>query len=91
MASRGNLGTREKQDKWRENIATTQIIKRVENQALGITHYVARKKCAPMTSVDVKCAEILLNRTLPAIKQIELSGALTGSVEVTVKKYTYEK
>ena len=64
---KGGKSRIEKQEIWRDSIATTQILKRVNKHALDQLE-------KPMTSSQLKAAEMLLKKTLPDLKMIE--GAL---------------
>lgn len=76
MASKGKLGTREKQDKWRESISTTKILKSLQNHIDGKSE---------MKSTQIRAAEILLNRTLPLLKQLEGDINLSHEGEINIK------
>ena len=51
----------------RKRIQTTMIVKRLQNHILGTVE---------MTSTQIRAAEILLNRTLPAIKEEHITGKI---------------
>jgi len=88
MANKGNLGTRERQEKWRDSIQTSKILKRVENQSLGKDTFSGKTKIREMTNVDIRCAELLLARTFPAIKLVEQTGAGGGPLHVSVIQFS---
>lgn len=52
-------------DKTREKIQTTQLIKRLSSHALGELE---------LNTSQVKAIEILLRKTLPDLKQLEVTG-----------------
>ena len=61
---KGGKSRIEKQEIWRNSIATTQILKRVNKHVLN-------ELDIPMTSSQLKAADMLLKKTMPDLKSIE--------------------
>ena len=61
---KGGKSRIEKQEIWRNSIATTQILKRVNKHVLNELEI-------PMTSSQLKAADMLLKKTMPDLKSIE--------------------
>jgi hypothetical protein len=61
---KGGKSRIEKQELWRNSIATTQILKRVNKHVLNELEI-------PMTSSQLKAADMLLKKTMPDLKSIE--------------------
>ena len=61
---KGGKSRIEKQEIWRNSIATTQILKRVNKHVLNELEI-------PMTSSQLKAADMLLKNTMPDLKSIE--------------------
>lgn len=55
----------EKQELWRSSFDTTVLIKRLNNHALGLSE---------MTQTQIAAAKILLGKTIPDLKAVEVSG-----------------
>ena len=68
-------------EKWKENIKTGMLIKRLHDCAEGK---------AELTSNQIKAAEILLRKSVPDLKAVELSGDLDIEGEITIKKIEIE-
>lgn len=66
MAARNKLTH---DQKTREKIQTSQLINRLTNHAFGELE---------LTSSQVKSIEILLRKTLPDLKQLEVSGSVVN-------------
>lgn len=64
MAARKNLSH---DNKTREKIQTTQLVKRLTSHALDDLD---------LSNTQIKAIEILLKKTLPDLKQFEVSGAI---------------
>ena len=73
MAARLNL---RQQDQTRSAIQTTQLVKRLQDYALG--------EIAEIESGRLKAIEILLRKTLPDLSAVTLSGDEDNPVNVTV-------
>jgi len=76
-----------KHQAWRDAIATTQIINRLNGFALGAGLEPRTKKPIEMTPAQIKAAEILLKKTLPDLKQIEHTGEGGGPLIVQIVQY----
>ena len=61
---KGGKSRIEKQEIWRNSIATTQILKRVNKHVLNELEI-------PMTNSQLKAADMLLKKTMPDLKSIE--------------------
>ena len=61
---KGGKSRIQKQEIWRNSIATTQILKRVNKHVLNELEI-------PMTSSQLKAADMLLKKTMPDLKSIE--------------------
>ena len=68
-------------EKWKENIRTGMLIKRLHDCAEGSVE---------LTSNQIKAAEILLRKSVPDLKAVELSGDLDIESEITIKKIEIE-
>ena len=73
MAARLNL---RQQDQTRSAIQTTQLVKRLQDYALG--------EIAEIETGRLKAIEILLRKTLPDLSAVTLSGDEDNPVNVTV-------
>lgn len=73
------LGSKERQEKWRENIQSALLLKRLEDNALGIIE---------LSRDQIKSIEILLKKTMPDLKAIEHSGEIKADLNIT--KVIYE-
>lgn len=71
-------------EKTREKIKTTQIINRLNKQALG-------ELDNEMTATQLKAAEILLNKTLPNLKQVDHTGKVEFEDKKDPKKLSLEE
>ena len=67
-------GTREMQDAHRERIKTGNLINRLQKNAFGELINTETKQPTEMTAGQIKSAEILLKKTLPDLKSVEISG-----------------
>ena len=76
MAARKNL---RHDQKTRDKIQASQLINRLTNHALGDEEI--------MTNSQVNAARILLNKTIPDLSNIDLSGQVDSSVTVVRKEY----
>lgn len=70
MAARSNL---EHIQKTRDRIQTSMIVERLQN------HIVAEEDI--MSTSQVNAAKILLNKTIPDVKQVEMSGSLDATID----------
>lgn len=61
--------------KTREKIKTTQLLKRLTFHALGQTDPSNNEK-VELSSSQVKAIEILLKKTMPDLKQLEVTGEI---------------
>ena len=68
------MGTREMQDAHRERIKTGNLINRLQKNADGELICPYTKERIEMTAGQIKSAEILLKKTLPDLKSVEISG-----------------
>jgi hypothetical protein len=66
-------------DAWRKRIQTSMLLRRLNDQGLD------KIKMSPQA---VKAAEILLRKTMPDLKAVEMSGGV--DVDLTVRKITRE-
>jgi hypothetical protein len=69
----------EKQEAWKQHISTSVLVKRLNAHSLGEVE---------MTPTQIKAAEILLRKTIPDLKAVEMSGKV--DVDMTVRKITRE-
>ena len=63
----------------RDKIRTTQLIKRLQDNALTDKPF--------LTKEQVRCAEILIKKTVPDLKQLEIAGNEGGPLIVQVVKF----
>ena len=68
-------------EKWKENIRTGMLIKRLHDCAEGSVE---------LTPNQIKAAEILLRKSVPDLKAVEFSGDLDIEGEITIKKIEIE-
>ena len=68
------MGTREMQDAHRKRIKTGNLINRLQKNADGELICPYTKERIEMTAGQIKSAEILLKKTLPDLKSVEISG-----------------
>lgn len=76
-ATKGNL-TKLQQDQVRAAIQTTQLVKRLQNYALGLPEANATDPDAPPVDLDggrLKAIEILLKKSLPDLSSVAISNA----------------
>jgi len=59
-------------DEWREKIKVGLLVKRLHDNMLGAIE---------MTQGQIKCAEILLRKTIPDLKAIEVTGKDGAAIE----------
>ena len=86
-------GTREMQDAHRERIQTGALISRLQKNAQGEL-YSPKKEPIEMTAGQIKSAEILLKKTLPDLKAVEITGDALLDILVQAKiapSYTPEE
>ena len=76
MAGEPTKGTREMQETHRARIQTSKLISRLQDTANGSLIDYKTKNPVEMTQGQIKSAEILLKKTLPDLKAIELSCSL---------------
>ena len=77
MAARKTVPTKLQQEQTREAIKTTQLVKRLQNYALGLPEANAADEDAAPVELDagkLKAIEILLRKSLPDLSAITLSG-----------------
>lgn len=94
MAAASKLGTREMQDAHRERIQTGALINRLQKNAQGELLNSHTKEPIEMTAGQIKSAEILLKKTLPDLKAVEISGDALLDILVQAKiapSYTPEE
>ena len=76
MAARTGTPTKLQQDQTRAAIQTTQLVKRLQCYALGLSEPNAQDGAPPaeMDSGRLKAIEILLRKTLPDLSAMTLAG-----------------
>jgi len=78
----GPLSRIEKMEAWRKSFDTTLLIKKLNGHALGE---------GEMTQTQIAAAKILLAKTVPDLKQVELSGNPDNPVVVqTIRREIVE-
>ena len=70
MAARKNLSH---DNKTREKIQTTQLVKRLEDHIL---------KDLDLSATQIKAIEILLKKTMPDLKQVEVTGDVDKPIAI---------
>jgi hypothetical protein len=60
-------------------IQTSQLVTRLQSNAFG-------KLKNPMTRDQIKCAEILLDRTLPKLSALQVAAELDHEITITWQK-----
>jgi hypothetical protein len=78
-------GTREMQEAHRERIQTGNLISRLQKNALGELICPQTKEPIEMTAGQIKSAEILLKKTLPDLKAVEITGDALLDILVQAK------
>jgi hypothetical protein len=74
MAGEPGKSTREMQEVHRQRIKTGNLIDRLQKNADGELVDTVSKEKIEMTSGQIKSAEILLRKTLPDLKMVEITG-----------------
>jgi hypothetical protein len=72
----GPLSRIEKMEAWRKSFDTTLLLKKLNGHVLGT---------AEMTATQIAAAKILLAKTLPDLKQVELSGDPDNPLQVVTE------
>ncbi len=67
-------------EEWREKIKIGVLIDRLNNTMLGTLKDCTGKEIE-LTTGQIKCAEILLRKTIPDLKAMELYGKDGGAIE----------
>jgi hypothetical protein len=68
----------EKMELWRNSFNTTVLLKRLNDHALG-------ENGVEMTRSQIDAAKILLAKTIPDLKQVELSGDPDNPLQVVTE------
>jgi hypothetical protein len=68
----------EKMELWRSSFNTTVLLKRLNDHALG-------ENGVEMTRSQIDAAKILLAKTIPDLKQVELSGDPDNPLQVVTE------
>lgn len=77
MAAPKTKPTKLQQDQIRSAIQATQLVKRLQNYALGLPEANASDENAPPVELDarkLKAIEILLRKSLPDLQSVTISG-----------------
>ena len=72
----GPLSRIEKMEAWRKSFDTTLLIKKLNGHALGQ---------GEMTQTQIAAAKILLAKTVPDLKQVELRGDPDNPIQVVTE------
>ena len=75
MAARKRPLTQPKVDEMRRRIQSTLLLKRLEQHSLGETE---------MTPSQIQAARILLDKTIPNLQSVEMTGEGGGPVQLGV-------
>jgi len=71
--------TRRQTDNCRKAIQTTKLLQRLQDHALN------ESEKEVMTSTQIRAAQILLDRALPMLSAVEVTGQDGGPLDVVVK------
>jgi hypothetical protein len=86
MAARTGTPTKLQQDQTRAAIQTTQLVKRLQNYALGLAEPNADAESGPaeIDSGRLKAIEILLRKSLPDLAAVTVEGPNGGPIPLSL-------
>lgn len=81
MAARQPLTNKRQQDQTRAAIQTTQLIKRLQDFALG-------KKAVDIDAIRLRAIEVLLKKSLPDLSTVTMQGDEDGgALQIVIRRH----